>query len=80
MSLQNRRNSMSSSQTSSLTKRQAESFGKAAVLIPEMAKKRPALANVTNHKHGSRSSMNLVISNSRDAYFFLLININIFEK
>ncbi|KAL8146184.1 hypothetical protein AgCh_004068 [Apium graveolens] len=64
MSLQNRRNSMSSSQTSSLTKRQAESFGKAAVLIPEMAKKRPALANVTNQKHGSqtgsRSSMNMV--------------------
>ena len=59
---------MSSSQTSSLAKRQAESFGKAAVFIPEMAKKRPALANVTNQKHvsqiGPRSSMNMVMPNS----------------
>lgn len=66
MSIQNRRNSMSLSQTSSLAKRQAESFGKSAVLVPEMAKKRPALANVTNQRHGSqngsRSSINMVMS------------------
>lgn len=75
---------MSSSQTSSLTKRQAESFGKAAVLIPEMAKKRPALANVTNQKHGSqtgsRNSMNMVISNSRNSYSYCSIkNMHICE-
>lgn len=62
MSTQNRRSSMNSS--SSLAKRQAENLGKTTALVPQMAKKRAALANVTNQRNGiesgSRTSKNLV--------------------
>ncbi|XP_057505460.1 cyclin-A1-1 [Actinidia eriantha] len=55
MSTQNRRSSVSSS----LAKRQASSSsenpGKITAVSSHMAKKRPALANVTNQRHGSQN-------------------------
>lgn len=67
MSTQNRRSSVTT--TSSLAKRQAENLGKAAAGgPPHMAKKRPALANVTNQRQGPRSlvsgSSNMVYINN----------------
>lgn len=54
MSTQNRRSSVTT--TSSLAKRQAENLGKAAAGgPPHMAKKRPALANVTNQRQGPQN-------------------------
>ncbi|GMP79486.1 hypothetical protein CsSME_00035010 [Camellia sinensis var. sinensis] len=58
MSTQNRRSSISSS-SSSVAKRQAsssENLGKVMAVPPHMAKKRAALANVTNQRHGSSQS------------------------
>ncbi|KAL6984286.1 Cyclin-A1-1 [Sarracenia purpurea var. burkii] len=68
MSTQNRRSSVSSSslQSSSLAKRQAssssESLGKVMALPPHMAKKRPALANVTNQRLGSEIGCRSLVS------------------
>ncbi|KAK3029174.1 hypothetical protein RJ639_038726, partial [Escallonia herrerae] len=62
MSTQSRRSSLISS-SSSLAKRQSENVGKVMV-VPPMAKKRPALANVTNQRPSSnnvaRNSANTV--------------------
>ncbi|THG05964.1 hypothetical protein TEA_008371 [Camellia sinensis var. sinensis] len=58
MSTQNRRSSISSS-SSSVAKRQAsssENLGKVMAVPPHMAKKRAALANVTNQRHGGSQS------------------------
>ncbi|KAK3006588.1 hypothetical protein RJ639_016118 [Escallonia herrerae] len=62
MTTQSRRSSLISS-SSSLAKRQSENVGKVMV-VPPMAKKRPALANVTNQRPSSnnvaRNSANMV--------------------
>ncbi|KAL2317831.1 hypothetical protein Fmac_031707 [Flemingia macrophylla] len=55
MSSQNRRSSFSSSTASSLAKRHPS--GNAKVVPPQPATKRAPLANLTNHKHASSSSV-----------------------
>uniref|UniRef100_A0A5B7B9R0 Putative cyclin-A1-1-like n=1 Tax=Davidia involucrata TaxID=16924 RepID=A0A5B7B9R0_DAVIN len=65
MSTQNRRSSISSS--SSLAKRHAsssENLGKVTAVPSHMAKKRPALANVTNQRHGSQNGARSFVSGS----------------
>ncbi|KAG5525099.1 hypothetical protein RHGRI_031694 [Rhododendron griersonianum] len=63
MSTQNRRSSVTT--TSSLAKRQAENLGKAAAGgPPHMAKKRPALANVTNQRQGPQNGPRSLVSGS----------------
>ncbi|XP_058189712.1 cyclin-A1-1 [Rhododendron vialii] len=63
MSTQNRRSSVTT--TSSLAKRQAENLGKAAAGGPPyMAKKRPALANVTNQRQGPQNGPRSLVSGS----------------
>lgn len=61
MSSQNRRSSVTTSTSSSLAKRHAENLGKAQ---PYVAKKRPALANVTNQRHGSQNGPRSLVSGS----------------
>ncbi|GKU98476.1 hypothetical protein SLEP1_g11480 [Rubroshorea leprosula] len=53
----NRRSSLSSSTTSSLAKRQASSSENTGKAAASRAKKRAPLANITNQKNGSRSSV-----------------------
>ncbi|KAK6938376.1 Cyclin, C-terminal domain [Dillenia turbinata] len=68
MSSQNRRSSVSASTFSSLAKRHAsssssENLGKASAgLLPHLAKKRPALADVTNQRHPSQSVSHASVS------------------
>lgn len=65
MSNQNRRSSVTTSTSSSLAKRHAENLGKAtAGAQPYVAKKRPALANVTNQRHGSQNGPRSLVSGS----------------
>ncbi|CAK9169243.1 unnamed protein product [Ilex paraguariensis] len=71
MATQNRRSSISSSssavQPSSLAKRHAsssENLGKITAVPSQMAKKRPALANVTNQRNGSQNGGRSLVSGS----------------